>query len=217
MQSSGFKECERRNGDGSDIGFLVACLLDELFLIELIRNYYVELFCKEGERVDMLNRVANVLFATIQDSLLDEITIRLARLIDKERICGKETFTLNRFDSFADGAKTPDAFIEKLETAKSSIASAFRDIRNQRLAHLQLDPLLDGGKYSYAEMTLVNEAIDQCMAFAIEAETQFGITRKYFPNHEESKEADLLFDALDRGYNQIVPRKWWKRTSKEDC
>ena len=44
---------------------------------------------------------------------------------------------------------------------------------------------------------------------------QFGITRKHFPSHEESKEVDLLFDVLDKGYDQIVPRKWWKRTSPE--
>ena len=99
--------------------------------------------------------------------------------------------------------------------AKVGIASEFRDIRNQRLAHLQLDNLRDDSKYSYAEMTLVTNALEQCEAFVVEAETQFGITRKHFPSHEESKEVDLLFDVLDKGYDQIVPRKWWKRTSLE--
>lgn len=215
MQSSLFKECEERYGDGSEIGFLVACLLDELFLIELIKNYYVEMFCKDEARVDALNRVAGVLSATIQDSLLDEMTIRLARLVDRESICGNDTFTLNRFDSFKEGAADPGLYAEKLEAAKVGIASAFRDIRNQRLAHLQLDNLRDGSKYSYAEMTLVTNALEQCEAFVVEAETQFGITRKHFPSHEESKEVDLLFNVLDKGYDQIVPRKWWKRTSPE--
>lgn len=215
MQSSLFKECEERYGDGSEIGFLVACLLDELFLIELIKNYYVEMFCKDEARVDALNRVAGVLSATIQDSLLDEMTIRLARLVDRKSICGNDTFTLNRFDSFKEGAADPGLYAEKLEAAKVGIASAFRDIRNQRLAHLQLDNLRDDSKYSYAEMTLVTNALEQCEAFVVEAEMQFGITRKHFPSHEESKEVDLLFDVLDKGYDQIVPRKWWKRTSLE--
>lgn len=64
-------------------------------------------------------------------------------------------------------------------------------------------------------MTLVTNALEQCEAFVVEAEMQFGITRKHFPSHEESKEVDLLFDVLDKGYDQIVPRKWWKRTSPE--
>ncbi len=216
MQSSRFKECERRNGDGGDIGFLVACLLDELFIIELIKNYYVELFCKEEARVDMLNRVASVLSATIQDSLLDEMTIRLARLVDSISICNHETFSLNRFDLFKEEAANPILYAEKLDTAKSGIRSAFRDIRNQRIAHLQLDILCNGDKFSYAEMSKVANALEQCMAFVAEAESQFGITRKCFPNHEESKEVDLLFDVLDRGYDQIVPKKWWKRPNQED-
>ena len=215
MQSSLYKECESKYGDGREISFLVACLLDELFVIECIYNFYIELFCKSEARVNMLNRVANVMSATVQDSLLDEITFRLARLIDNKRICGNETFTLNRFDSFVDLAENPDIYTEKLRIAKNSIDAAFRNIRNQHLAHLQLDPLRDGGKYNYAEMTLVANALEQCMSFAEEAESQFEITRKIFPNHEETKEVDLLFDVLDKGYEQIVPKRWWKRAGTE--
>lgn len=216
MQSSLYKECECRNGDGSEIGYLVACLLDELFVIERIHNYYIELFCKSEARVNMLNRVASVMSAIVQDSLLDEITIRLARLVDNKRICGNETFTLKRFDAFVDAAKNPDIYTEKLKIAKSSIDSAFRNIRNQHLAHLQLDPLRNGDKYHYAEMTLVANALEQCMSFVEEVESQFKITRKLFPTHEERKEVDLLFDVLDKGYDQIVPKKWWKRADTED-
>ncbi len=216
VQSSLFKESERRNGDGRDIGFLVACLLDELFVIETLNNYHRALFSHSEDRVDMFNRVAQVLIATVQDSLLDEITIRLARLIDKQRICGKETFTLKRFDDYSPEAEDPASYDLKLEEAKACIDAAFKDVRNQHLAHLQLDLLADGARYAYAPCSVVQEAIDKCMAFVEEAETQFGVTRKYFPNHDEAREVDRFVEVLEKGYEQMVPRKWWKR-SKADC
>lgn len=211
MQSSLFKQSERNNGDGREISFLVACLLDELFVIESINNYYLALFCHSEDRVAMLNRVAQVLFATIQDSLLDEMTVRFARLIDKERICGNETFTLNRFDAFSQGLENPDAYSQKLSRAKEHIDKAFKDTRNQYLAHLQLDPLLDGTKFSYASSLNVREAITSCVDFVEEAEKQFDIPRLYFPNHEEDREVDKFLEVLEKGYEQILPKKWWKK------
>ncbi|WP_165251690.1 hypothetical protein [Adlercreutzia sp. ZJ304] len=216
MQSSLFKESERRNGDGRDIGILVACLLDELFVIETLNNYHRALFGYSEERVAMFNRVAKVLMVTMQDSLLDEITIRLARLIDKQSICGNETFTLRRFDGYSSEAGDPASYDSKLEEAKACIDAAFKDVRNQHLAHLQLDLLADGVRYAYASCSVVQEAIDKCMAFIEEAETQFGITRKYFPNHDEAREVDRFVEVLEKGYEQMVPRKWWKQ-SKADC
>lgn len=176
-----------------------------------MNSYYRALFCHSGDRVDMLNRVAPALAAFSQDAILDEITLRLARLIDKERICGKDTFTLNRFDAFANEAESPETFLEKLNSAKSYIEDAFKETRNQYLAHLQLDTLRDNTKCTFSSSRKVQEAVDKCMDFVVEAEKTFGITRKHWPNHEESKEVDQLIDALERGYEQIVPRKWWKR------
>lgn len=213
MQSSLFKHSERNNGDSREISFLVACLLDELFVIESINTYYKALYCHSEERVNMLNRVAQVLFATIQDSLLDEMTIRLARLIDKERICGNETFTLNRFDAFTFDLENPDVYTQKLNRAKDCIDAAFKDTRNQYLAHLQLDSLRDGTQFSYASSLDVREAIASCKDFAEEAERQFNIPRLYFPNHEEDQEVDKFLDVLEKGYRQILPEKWWKKNN----
>lgn len=216
MQSSLFKQSERNNGDGREISFLVACLLDELFVIESINNYYRALFCHSEERVDMLNRVAQVLFATMQDSLLDEMTIRFARLIDKERICGNETFTLNRFDAFSLDLENPDEYTKKLTLAKDCIDEAFKDTRNQYLAHLQWDPLRDGTKFSYSSSLDVREAIASCLDFVEEAERQFNIPRLYFPNHEENREVDRFLEVLEKGYEQILPKKWWKKSATSD-
>lgn len=211
MQSNLFKQMYRRSGDGREIGFLLACLLDELFIIESMNNYYVAMFCHSQDRVDMLNRVAQVLNATFQDALLDEITMRLARLVDRERICGNETFTLMRFDGFSAEAEDPDAYRTKLDQAKNCIEGAFKETRNQYLAHLQLGPLREGIKFSYSDSLKVREAIESCMDFAEEAERQFNIPRMYFPNHEEAEEVDKLLEVLEKGYGQIVPEKWWKR------
>lgn len=194
----------------------MACLLDELYVIESMNNYYVAMFCHSKDRVDMLNRVAQVLYATLQDALLDEITMRLARLVDRQRICGNDTFTLRRFDSFTSDAESPDVYKEKLDHAKYCIDVAFKETRNQYLAHLQLDSLRENTKYSYADTLKVREAIQGCMDFVEEAEKQFDIPRLYFPNHEEAKEVDKLVEVLEKGYGQIVPTKWWKRGDRDD-
>lgn len=204
-----YRELESESASSKSVPGLLAALLDELFVIEALENYHNALFCTEENRVELLDMCGGTLFAVMQELLLESITIRLARLADSERMRAKETLSLKRFFEKIDTGEIDGSHKDLLCEAINSIKGSVRTLRNERIAHLQLNRIDE--PYSYPEVPLLRESIEKCYAFVEAVESDCGIERKLFPQHDEEEEVGKLVEILELGYEQILPRKWWKQ------
>ncbi len=123
---------------GTAIGKTYSALWQEVAWINKKWNQYVELFGTSPERIELLNRVAPSFFRTVQDSLLKDVLLHLARLTDPPKSAGRPNLSLLRLSQAV--ASTPIAAqAEALSSAALNACEFARDWRNRRLAHRDLD------------------------------------------------------------------------------
>lgn len=127
---------EYRRRMGEPLGQLFSALWHELVWLRIKWNEYVELFGTSPERIDLLNRVAPNFFGIIQDIMLNDISLHVARMTDAPKSAGKETLTIRALPDQVD----PEikSHIESLIKAAGHQVEVCRDSRNRRIAHSEL-------------------------------------------------------------------------------
>jgi hypothetical protein len=108
-------------------------------------NIFLQLFGGEKARVDLLNESAPGFFYVCQWSMWHEITIGLCRLSDREKTGKKENLTLERLVNQIDGNQNP-ALLAKCRQLLQHVTACcepFRDLRNRKLAHIDLPTALN--------------------------------------------------------------------------
>ena len=81
---------------GEEVGatlYLVEC---ELLGLNYDYRWYRSLFGTSAERVEILNKAAGGIAAVIDEAMYDEVLSRIARLLDKESMRGKNNLSLKR-------------------------------------------------------------------------------------------------------------------------
>lgn len=122
---------------GQEIGAIYSALWQEVALIYQKWGQFVELFGTSPERVDLLNKAAPTLFRTVQDSLLGDLLLHLARLTDPPQSVRKSNLSLRRLQEVVIGSPV-EAGVEA-STSKAVTATAFaRDWRNRRLSLIHI-------------------------------------------------------------------------------
>jgi len=124
---------------GKKLGQLYYDLLIELILLHEKWKQYCELFGKDQQRIDLLNKVAPLFFWYLQHTLFDDIQLHLARLTDPPQTgSGKnrqENLTMRRLPQLIDDPKFKREVEKLLEEVEQKCEFA-RKWRNKRLAHL---------------------------------------------------------------------------------
>jgi len=129
---------------GPTLGPLYHRLENECAWLQIAWAQYVELFGTTPERIELLNRAAGLFFRIVQDSVWDDILLRLCRLTDPPGISPKANLTVQRLPELVVDSATR-ASIQAL-VDKAQAASAFaRDSRNRRIAHTDLALALEQG------------------------------------------------------------------------
>jgi hypothetical protein len=123
---------------GAEIGKIYSALWQDVAWIHKKWNQYVELFGTNPERIELLNRAAPTFFRTVQDSLLEDVLLHLARLTDPPMSAGRSNLSLRRLSRVLASAPIA-AEIEALSSAALDSCQFARDWRNRRLAHRDLD------------------------------------------------------------------------------
>jgi hypothetical protein len=122
---------------GPELGDLFYALWNEMTWLEAKWQQYCQLYAVSAKRIELLNASAPFFFRVVQDVLLEDVILSIARLTGPPRSMGKDNLTLLRLPALVDDA----ALGAKLQTAleESVVAAAFaKDWRNRHLAHRDL-------------------------------------------------------------------------------
>lgn len=123
---------------GNEIGAVYSALWQEVAWIHKKWGQYLELFGTNSERVALLNRAAPSMFRTMQDTLFEDVLLRLARLADPPKSMSKSNLSLRRLAALL-ASTTIGRTVEGLAQTALDASEFARDWRNRRLAHRDLD------------------------------------------------------------------------------
>jgi hypothetical protein len=119
---------------GDNLGPLFHELWNEVAWLYIKWEEYVELFGKTPSRIDLLNQSAPMFFRIVQDSLLENVLLNIARLTDLPKYLGnKSNISIQCLSGLVDK--------EVQETISYQITDAIkktdfcRDWRNRYIAH----------------------------------------------------------------------------------
>lgn len=145
---------------GEKLGSQYSALWQELAVLHLNWNEYVELFGTKVQRVEMLNRAAPMFFHMIQGEGWEACLLALARLTDPPKSAGRENLTIQNLPALIDDAQTKAEIKELIEVALKATEFC-RDWRHRHIAHRDLSLALKEPTKELAEgnRTKVNAAL----------------------------------------------------------
>jgi len=133
-----------KKGIPTEVQDLYKSLQQELIWTHAKWKTYRQLFAVDQKRIEILNASAPFFFRVVQQTLFEDTLLSISRLTDPPRTMGKENLSLpllvERLKIHA-----PEDLIDQLEHDIDEIdmrCTAFRDWRNRRLAHSDLDTSL---------------------------------------------------------------------------
>ncbi|NPA71218.1 MAG: hypothetical protein GXO35_00185 [Gammaproteobacteria bacterium] len=133
---------------GALLGEYFARLWQEVAFLYWKWQEFIQLFGSDPADVEVLNQVAPAFFRMIQDMWWRDVVLHIARLTDPPASGrkGKMNFTLMRLPLLIDEPTLNNQVTKELENLKIKV-KRFRDWRNRRIAHRDLD-LVFGGETS---------------------------------------------------------------------
>jgi hypothetical protein len=147
---------------GEPLGKLYSSLWQEVSWLNFKWIEYVELFGTKPSRIELLNKAAPAFFRMLQDLLLEDTIIHVARLTDPPKSVGKENLTVQALPPLIADPQVSKNVADLVQTAID--ASYFcRDWRNRHIAHRDLKLANEEGA------TPLESASRQQMKQAIEA------------------------------------------------
>ena len=154
---------------GEEVGatlYLVEC---ELLGLNYDYRWYRSLFGTSSERVEILNKAAGGIAAVIDEAMYDEVLSRIARLLDKESMRGKNNLSLKRLYMVC--KKDQSIARDLVDSIKSQLdvieleASNICFLRNKALSHNDLKYISEDskghGRPSRVEISHVIKLIEQ--------------------------------------------------------
>lgn len=130
---------------GEPLGTQFSELWQEVAVLFINWEEYVELFGTKPERIKLLNKVAPVFFHMLQEELWETRLLHLARLTDPPISMGnkqKANLTINNLLDLIDHADTKKK-VQELTAIAMKATDFSRDWRNRHIAHRDLDLALN--------------------------------------------------------------------------
>jgi hypothetical protein len=130
---------------GPELGSVYHALKSELVRLHMKWRQYRLLYAESPERIEVLNQAASHFFGILQEVLLEDVVLHIARLSDSEKSVGKENLSFRRLPSLI---SDKDLAVEVGSLVGSALTACgfARDWRNRRLAHGDLALALASSK-----------------------------------------------------------------------
>jgi len=122
-------------------------LSDELIWVHAKWQMYREVFGRNEETIDLLNKSAGAFFGIYQEVLLHDVMLGICRILDPEKTGPKDNLTLERLINSIDQDKYGKLRLELENDLKTAIdcAAFAREHRNRKLAHNDLETIKETG------------------------------------------------------------------------
>jgi len=160
--------------------------------------YFFQLFGKE-HRIATFTKTAGGVFHSIQQSMLNDLLLRIMRLCDPPLSAGKKTISLR---SVAESVPEP-AIRSKVEAAEKEVRRLTEHVRiwrNERLAHNSLDRGLSGVPVPPIQMADLKEAVRlTAKSMNILNGYYFNGETRYEDGYSELGDGDALWFYLEYG------------------
>jgi AbiU2 len=129
---------------GQELGDLYSALWQEVAWLHTKWEEYVVLFGTKESRVELLNRAAPRFARVVQDTLLEEVLLHIARLTDSPKSVGKDNLTIRGLAPLVNDLVAREKITVLVEAAETATEFC-RDWRNRHLAHRDLLLALNRG------------------------------------------------------------------------
>ena len=130
---------------GEPLGSVYSALWQEVSLIHVYWNEYVELFGTTAKRINLLNETAPSFFRMLQDELWEMFLLQLARITDPPSSSGKRgssNLTIQALPALTSDLKLKENLTKFIDEA-IRLTAFCRDWRNRRIAHRDLKLALE--------------------------------------------------------------------------
>jgi len=150
------------------------------------------------EPVETLRAAAGLFFGIVQDALMENVILHIARFVDSPKSAGKPNLTLRRLPGLVDAAikaQTEQLLERCLEKTKFAI-----DWRHRHLAHFDLALALEKAAQPLADASRnsVQEAIDAITALLNSVDIHYRkVTVHYAPLTQNGNAESLLYVLKD--------------------
>jgi len=146
---------------GKELGTPFYHLWQEVSWIYSKIEQFAILFARKPTRIDIMNESAPYFFRIVEDLLLENIILSIARITDPPNKFGNKNLSIQMFPSLVseDGFRSQVKNLVDISLGKVNFC---RDWRNKRLAHLDLTLAIMEGIQPLDKITLnkLNDAID---------------------------------------------------------
>lgn len=122
---------------GPDLGAVYDALYIDVSWLHMQWALYRQLFAQSPKRIELLNETAAHFFAALQETLLEDVILKLAKLTDFPKSAGKDNLTIERLPGLISD-DTLRAEVSALNEVAQEACSKARDRRNRHLAHRDL-------------------------------------------------------------------------------
>lgn len=160
-------------------------LFDYIVGLHIRWQTYRELFGHSEERIRKLNRRTGFVFRVVQDAMIENIQIEIAKLFDRAKVCGSETLT---FEGILKDAPIPvgDPRRNQLEADFKALKAKCDPIltqRHRRLAHNDKAVAMDEQVLPGVTPQMIREIVD-------------GIAKLYSDISLTLHDRQVIFDVL---------------------
>jgi len=175
----------------------------EVFLLQIHRQIYHQLFHHSQERIDILNRCGHEVFICLQISFETEMLMLLSRITDAPGIKDQQRLSFQQFHKLIEQSGD-HALSKKLRNSIKKIRKKreeLQDHRNKLLAHLDLKTAMEEGP-SPDRVTL--KKIDEAIAYLHEYMRTF--EQHYQPDTEVIYETSFLVNSAGDALVSILEK-----------
>jgi hypothetical protein len=182
---------------GDEAGATYYEIVGQVLLLHSKWGDYRALYAKEN-RVDLLNEAAPEFFGRLQDTLLTDVLLHIARHTDPEKSAGKANLSIAAMVARLRD-KAHSASLEQALSDMDEKATAARDWRNRRIAHNDYKLALDHPSAQPLQTTSrdkIKEAIEAITAVVNAVSIHYMDSTMFF-EFDDAPATDLIYMLHD--------------------
>jgi AbiU2 len=183
---------------GPELGNVFFRLRNECVMLHWKCGEFVELFGTSPERIELLNEAAGAFFWVVQDTLWEDVLLRISRLTDAPKPAGKDTLTLRRLPALV--AAPIQIGVERLLQDCIDKSAFARDWRNRRIAHSDLALALEhasAAPLAPASRKAVKDALEAIVALLNAVQVHYTKSEALYEVSPHGNAVSLLYVLRD--------------------